>query len=63
MKLPPWLGGREGAGKWVAGIYIELEGLGRKIEWCRDGGIVVCFYPSWVRWGDEATKRDDPAVA
>lgn len=52
------LAGRRGAaGKWVGGIYIELEGLGRKIEWCRDGGIVVCFYPSLVRWGKEATRE------
>lgn len=38
------LAGRSGAaGKWVDGIYIDFEKLGRKIEWCRDGGIVVCF--------------------
>lgn len=41
----------------MGGIYIDLEGLGREIEWCRDGGIVICFYPSPLRWGKETTRE------
>lgn len=57
MKLPPWLGGGGRAGKWVGGIYIDLKELGRKIEWCRDGGIEECFYPSQAKWEEEIPRE------
>lgn len=66
MKPPQWLGARGApANRWM-GYILGWGWLGRKIKWCRDGGIMACFYPSWVRWGEPPPHiygGDDPAVA